>query len=293
MLKMKKLDYPKISILFVTMNRRNKVIRFLKSVYSLNYPKNKMEIIMADNFSSDDTVSVVTKEFPKVNIIKNEYNYGIPIAFNELIKKSTGDYIFRSDDDVVFDKDCIKILVEFSLNNPNTVPASGLFYYNDRNRIRNFGGRLNHFTLKSYIMGKDEINNDQYKIREVEITAGGTLLIKRDIFNNVGEFDERLFLSHDDIDWQIRLNKKRYKIIVIPQAKLYHDHELNDKPSQFYAYHFIRSKSIMIRKYSPLFLPLFAAYVLSTGSSIKAMLSGSIFPKKIYYTKDFKVLNKY
>jgi hypothetical protein len=288
--------YPKVSFVFPTMNRRKDVVRLLKSIYSLEYPKDKIEIIMADNCSSDDTVSVVRKEFPKVKIIENKYNFGTSIAFNQLVEKSIGDYIFMLDDDEIFEKNCLRIMMESSLKNPNIVFATGLFYYNDKKRIRNLGGKLNpFFGLKSTIRGKNEINIGKYKGVEVEIIAGGTLLIKKEIFDDIGGFDERYFLSHDDIDWEIRLKKKGYKIVVIPEAIIYHNHKLNEKPSPFYEYHLIRGKTILLKKHSFWFLPLWVIYILIASRSIlkiKGMFAGLFSPKKIYYTKDFKRLIK-
>jgi len=299
--------FPKISIISPTRNRKNKLIRCLKSIESLDYPKDKLEVIIVDNASNDGTTSVVKKEFPKVKIIENEYNLGVSTALNIGIKESSGNFIFIFEDDLVLEKGCLKKLVTFSLENPKIIAAGGLFYYNKKNRIRNLGGKINFFTSKIKIRGKDEIYRNQYGHSEADVVGGATLLINRKIFEEIGYFDERFFWSYEDLDWCLRLKKKGYKIIVLPEAKIFHDHKISEKPSPFSEYHIIRSKIIFMKKYMSIitfwffplqiiYTPLILIYFLIKNQKnliipyIDGMLSGIFFPKKIFYTKNFKRL---
>ena len=88
---------PVVSIVFPTMNRKEMLLECLDSLYKQDYPKDKIDIIIADNGSTDDSVSVIKKKFPKVKIIQNKHNLGSPLAINQCILKTKGDYIFRLD----------------------------------------------------------------------------------------------------------------------------------------------------------------------------------------------------
>ena len=108
------MNYPKVSIIFPNFNGGNEPLECLASIQKLNYLKEKIETIVIDNGSSDGSDIEIKKRFPKVKLIKNKSNLGFAKAINKGINKATGNFIFVTNDDLVFEKNSLKKLIEYA-----------------------------------------------------------------------------------------------------------------------------------------------------------------------------------
>lgn len=103
--------FPLVSIIIVNFNGQHLLESCLSVIFKLDYPQNKIEVILVDNNSSDDSVPFVTNNFPKVKIIQNGENLGFTGGNNEGYKAATGEYIVLLNSDVVVDKKWLSALV--------------------------------------------------------------------------------------------------------------------------------------------------------------------------------------
>jgi GT2 family glycosyltransferase len=141
-------DYPTVSI--VTVNYNGK--RFLKSLFNsisnLDYPKEKIQVIMVDNGSIDGSVDFVRRGFPQVKIISLSKNVGYAGGNNAAFKKSTGDYIALINNDCIVDKHWLKKMVETmsgfeESSHCAVVSPKVLFFYNYLPLKFRLNGKLN------------------------------------------------------------------------------------------------------------------------------------------------------
>ena len=108
---------PLVSIVCVTHNRRDLVLRCLESCVGQDYPG--IEILAVVNGSNDGTEEAIQRGFPQVKIIRTHTNLGIFPALNLAIANTTGDYIMTVDDDAHFmDSNAITMLVNAFENEP-------------------------------------------------------------------------------------------------------------------------------------------------------------------------------
>ena len=96
-------DDPLISILTVNWNGKRYLDDLFNSIFFLNYPMEKLQVLMVDNNSSDDSVEYVKKKFPVVEVIKLDENRGYAGANNEGFKRAKGKYIALINNDCVAD----------------------------------------------------------------------------------------------------------------------------------------------------------------------------------------------
>ena len=239
---------PLISIVFPTLNDGlPDVIKLMKSISKLNYPKNKIEIIMVDNGSTDNTIPYMKKNYSKVKVIENKINLGSPKALNKAVKISKGDYFIRLDNDIQMDPECInEMLKTFSKDSKAAAVAAKLYHDEYGGKvIRNLGWSYSFFTGKSFVRAKDKEDIGQFnEDREMDFVGGGVAMYNRAIFNKVGYFDERYFICLEDLDWDLRAHKLGYKIYCSGKAKLWHKTFSAERTSQFRMYHLMRSKMI-------------------------------------------------
>lgn len=127
-------DDPLISIITVNFNGKRFLYNLFNSILNLNYPLEKLQIIMVDNNSTDDSVEFVKKEFPKVEIIALNENKGYTGGNNEGFYRSRGKYVALVNNDCVVDENWLcEMLSIFRQSTDNSkigaVGSKVVFYY--------------------------------------------------------------------------------------------------------------------------------------------------------------------
>jgi len=296
-----------VSVVFPTMNRKEDLIKCIQSIKKNTHKK--VEIVIADNGSIDGSTETIKKKFPEVILIENKNNLGSPVAINDCILKSKGEFVFRLDDDIVVTPDTIEKMLKVLKSDSKIGATSGLYFYTEEpNVLRTAGFHMNLWTGKTESPGRDKVYKDEFKGKLVKRDAvgGGSLLVRRSTFDEIGLFDESYFLTYEDVDWCVRLRKKGYKIIVVGDAKLYHKRlgglALKENPKRVYLG--TRGLVLFMKKQAGFrnifFMPMFFLiyypfkfvkfFINKQDKSIKAMTKGAfeaIFnEKKFVYTQD-------
>lgn len=210
----------KVTIIILNYNGQKFLEGCFSSLEKLDYPA--FEIMMIDDDSTDESVSFVEENFPKVKIIKNKKNLGAPISFNKAVKKAKTELIVKADNDIIVDKNWLKAMV-LTLNQDSKIGVVGskiLHYGSDEiqdigSNIDRFGYQMNYYTLEGLPKGGS-------KIKEVFYVSGCSMLFRKSLFEKVGMFDPKFFLYKDDLDlcWRVRL--LGYKIVTNLDSKMYH-----------------------------------------------------------------------
>lgn len=227
---------PKLSVIIVTFNSAPFILSCIQSLYESGYPHNHLQIIVVDNASSDATVSMVRRNFPKVLCLANKKNRGFAAANNSGIKKSQGEYVLVLNPDTVVAKDTIPRMVYFMQHNKTAgvatckvVLPSGVL---DDACHRGFPTPINsffHFTGIASLFPKSQFFNGYhlgYKnldiTHEIDSCVGAFMFIKRSAGLKVGWFDEDYFWYGEDIDFCYRVKKAGWKVYYIPDCTVIH-----------------------------------------------------------------------
>lgn len=164
----------------------------------------------------------------KLVLIKNEKNYGFAegnnIGMRYALKALNPDYILLLNNDTVVDKRFLDELVKVAESDEKIgIVGPKIYYYNEPRKIQHAGGIINMWTGRRYMRGCGEIDNIKYnKLMPVDFITGATLLIKRDVIYNIGLLDPEYFSYTEDIDWCYRTTKSGYRILYVPNAKVWH-----------------------------------------------------------------------
>ena len=185
------------------------------------------EVILVDNFSQDESVNIFQKGFENTNfknkIIKLDKNYGFSKAVNEGIKISQGYYVFLLNNDTELDKDCIKYFVKFIEESDDKFfsASAKMMKYHDREMIDDAGDM---YTILGwgYQRGHGKLISCYEKDVEVFSACAGAAIYKREIFNEIGYFDENHFAYLEDMDIGYRAKLCGYKNYFCSDALVYH-----------------------------------------------------------------------
>jgi len=202
----------------------------LKSKPQLNY-----EIIIVDNNSNDGCIKYIKKDIkenPHVSYIQSDRNKGMGAGNNLGIKKAKGKYILILNPDVAIFKDSLDKMHKYLESHPEiavlgpklTTPAKELQYSCFRFPtpfdfiIRRINLPFGKKALSNYQMQAWDHNN----IKEVDWVQGSCMMLRKEIINKVGMFDERYSMYLEDTDWCRRFWSNGYKVIYFPEVSLIH-----------------------------------------------------------------------
>ena len=195
-----------------------------------NTEYSNFEIIVVDNYSSDESVKWLKANHPKIKIIENDKNYGYAGGCNRGINNSKGDYIVFLNNDTIHKKDWLSNLVTFMNKHPDcaAVQPKILNYY-ERDKFDYAGGAGGHMDILCYPFARgrlfleQEIDNNQYDDDAPCFWASGTaIMVRKEFFLEVEKFDENFFAHMEEIDLCWRLKLKGHNIYVNPKSVIYH-----------------------------------------------------------------------
>jgi len=213
---------PFVSIIIPTYNRKEKLIDSILSIESQNYPKDKFEIIIIDDNSTDDTqkeTRKLMKKYKNIRYQKNQRNLGPAASRNAGIRIAKGEYIFFTDDDCVVDKDWLISYINFFEKNKEIGGIGGPLIPIQSNliaRIEKFKDKILKIDMKKPKIGRDEI--------PVGFTSN--VAYKKEVFKEVGYFNEKFKIpAGEDVELKKRVCKK-FKIAFLPVI-VWHNQEYN------------------------------------------------------------------
>lgn len=181
------------------------------------------EVIVVDNGSSDGSVNYLKVKFPQIKNVVLSKNFGFSKAVNEGIKASKGEFIFLLNNDTEVDKDCIRELVcAVEEHSEVGFVSAKILKFDRRGIIDNAGDYLDsvgHLLTR----GLNEKDDKNFQVGEyIFLATGGGSLIKRQVFNKIGFFDESYFFYMEDADLCFRAQLAGFKGWFEPEAKIYH-----------------------------------------------------------------------
>ncbi|MBA4320314.1 MAG: hypothetical protein C0412_18105 [Flavobacterium sp.] len=249
---------PAVQIVVANWNDEQTTAKCLEHIRKLDYSNYYATVV--DSGSSDGSGEIIKQNYPWVHLVQVQDNYGHTHAANVGAKSTAEEkskYILFLDNDAYLEPSCLTLLIQSIETNPKYGMACPLiFSENKSGTIWYGGGRITIFGNAHHEeMGK-VADTDLIQTKIVEYATSCVLLIRRNIYDQVGGFDEKLFNYSEDLDlsWKVRL--LGYKLIYVPTAHAVHGESKNVikvAGKVFRDYYTMRNRLYMIRKYGNVF----------------------------------------
>lgn len=237
--------HPTISIIIPAFNGAKCLKKNIDSIRALNN-LDEIELVIVDNMSTDSTINTVKSynNDVKIKLIENPKNEGFAGACNSGVINSMGEFVFITNQDVVFPPDFFDKLKQIYNNikkNHEIVISPALVF--ETGKIHYFGAK-NHFLGFSYTpeVGKELPKNKI--IKRTQRFSGGTLFIKKDFFLKMGGFYKKFFMYYEDTDLSLKLLRNGYEIYTTNDPFLIHQKKfqtLND-----FQYYFLERNRFIV-----------------------------------------------
>ena len=273
-------DQSLVSIVIPNYNGRHLLDDCLSSLLNQKYPK--IEIILVDNGSSDNSVSYVKNNFPQVKILPLGHNFGFAAGCNAGIRVASGKYLLVINNDTWSSPDLIDELVNTMESNLQIgMVAPKILNFFNRKEIDSIGvGIFFDGTSKGNLRFK--IDNGSFDIsHEILCPSGCAAFYKMEMFNDIGLFDEDFFAYCEDTDLGLRGQLAGWKGYYNPKAIVYHKYSGTAKPfSDKKVYCVERNRIWLLFKNFPFFLiflsPFFTFFRYSIGFITAFKSEGSV-----------------
>jgi hypothetical protein len=216
---------PHLSVIICTRNRAKSLQKCLKAINAESLKSVSGELIIVDNGSDDETVKVAEKFINEVDIdsiVLSEPRAGLSRARNTGLKYSRGDTIIFTDDDCYLDDDYINIANEIFENKPFSYCGGRILLY-DKTDAKYGIMEQDNFEL---IPPNSFLPPGKFQ--------GANLIIKREVYEKIGGFDQRLGAGTpfrcEDIDYVARASNAGFIGAHVPELIVYHHHRRKDGP---------------------------------------------------------------
>jgi len=226
----------KVAIAIVAYNSAAKLPDCLSSLTKQDYPAASVDMIVVDNGSKDNSLEIVREFFPHAHIIKNRENAGFARANNqayESARELKSDYLALLNDDTIVEPDWLEKLIKLAESDEKIAAVQAkLLLWPEKNLINSYGNAL---TFLGFGYCNDYRRPDKTgEPFAVPYPSGGAVAIKIKALKDIGLFDGRLFMYHEDVDLGWRLRLLGYKAMLEPSSVVYHKYSFAKAPYKYY-----------------------------------------------------------
>lgn len=276
-------------------NGKNTILSTIESLYKSENINISVSII--DDHSTDDSIELVKKSYPNVNIHILPFNTKkLNLLRNKALSLGASKLIFITDNDLKFDKNCLSELLK-AMESDETIATCTprLMHWDQPEKVYTAGTKVHY--IGAAISEQRDKTYRNIDAKPSPNSGGGICLIKREAALKIGGFDEKLLMGWgDDGEFYQRLLRAGYKCLYIPNAFALHENKIVDTIRKFRVVGQTYNRWIFIfSHYSiPLIIlsiPVFIIYEFFQGAFV---LVKGVFPQYLHgnllVIKNFRTL---
>ncbi len=219
----------KVSVIILNWNGSGLLRRYLPAVVA-HTPADWADVVVADNGSTDDSLSLLGEEFPTVQVWSLGDNYGYAGGYNRALAKAETPYCVLLNSDVAPAEGWLEPLLAYAEAHPGVAALQPKLLSDRDRRMFEYAGAaggyldcLGYPYCRGRIFSVVEQDCGQYDtVAPVMWATGACLWIRTELFRQAGGLDERFFAHMEEIDLCWRLRRLGYGLACVPQSTVYH-----------------------------------------------------------------------
>lgn len=272
-----------IAVVILNWNGVKLLEQFLPSVIQHS---NNARIIVADNASTDDSISFIKNNYPSIEVISNHSNGGFAKGYNDALKNIESELYVLLNSDVEVSENWLNPML-IAMQNENTAGCQPkILSHNNKSNFEHAGASGGFIDRNYYPFCRgrlfDNVEEDtgQYNT-EMDIfwASGACLMIRSELFHKANGFDEDFFAHMEEIDLCWRIKKWGYTFKIIPDSTVYHlggGTLPYSSPTKVY-YNFRNNLTMILKNHVGWWAPkLIWRMILDGVAGIKFLLNGNL-----------------
>ena len=218
----------KIAVVILNWNGKNFLDDLLPTLVQHTPPE--VDIVVGDNASSDNSVEFLKQNYPQIQIIQNDKNYGFAEGYNRVLNKVKADYFVLLNSDVEVTPNWIEPVIDMMEADDDIAMCQPklLSFYN-RDTFEYAGGAGGYIDKYGYPFCRGRLfttlekDNGQYDDAcEIFWATGAAMFVKAKVWKQLGGLDGDFFAHMEEIDFCWRAKNGGYKVYYCPQSVVYH-----------------------------------------------------------------------
>lgn len=205
----------------------------ISSIYSSTW-RDKFEVIVVDNNSSDGSVEMIREKYPEVKIIENKDNKLFAIANNQGAKIARGEYLLLLNSDTIVYDDNLQKMMNFLDGCEENVICIGPKILNTDKSLQSYGfvewGNILHHVLNLFHINRvfpihrliPTMERNPYRTHQVGWVVGACMMMRKGLYDKVGGLNENLFFYGEEPEFGYRTKKLGYKTLYFSDAEIIH-----------------------------------------------------------------------
>ncbi len=292
-----------LAIVILNWNGKKYLSKFLPSL--LMSCSKDTRVIIADNNSSDGTISYLKENFPTLTIIEHNTNGGFSKGYNDALKQIEAEYYCLLNSDIEVTKNWIEPVIKMMDQDPDIAAVQPkILSYNQSEMFEYAGasGGFLDYLGYPFCRGRlfDHIEKDEHQYDDpipVFWATGAALFVRSKVYHQLGGLDEDFFAHMEEIDFCWRVNNAGYKVMIQPQSVVYHvGGGTLPKNNAFKTYLNFRNNLFLLLKNLPthrLFITFLIRFFLDQLAAFVFLSKGEIHNFKAVYKAMFHFLKGY
>lgn len=217
---------PKARIIVVSYNSSSVIRNCIDSIQNQSLNPG-LELVVVDNNSEDETVSVITDCYPWIDVIQNIANLGFAAACNQAICATDTSYVILVNPDAVLSRHCIERAIRYLEKNPSCGIVGGSLRNDDGGYAPSARSFPDVFLkARQYLYGYSEsesLKQPSESVREVDWVPGAFTCIRCRMLEEIGQFDERFFLYYEETDLCKRASQAGWTVVCLAECEIAHE----------------------------------------------------------------------
>lgn len=218
------MDKVKVGIIVLNWNGKEKTLSCLKSLEKITTTQAQVQVLVIDNNSTDDSVSQIKKDFPHLELLVNDQNYGYSggnnVGIQKLLNKDT-DWVLLLNNDTVVEPDFLDNLLKFATSRDKIgIVGPMLKFKRGFEVFYDLGGSVNPLFGRTSHREVSLVSNEPP--RRADYVSGACMLIHRSVFDKIGLLDEDYFFGFEDVDFCLTAQENGFEVYCVPTSLVEH-----------------------------------------------------------------------
>lgn len=245
-------NLPSVGIVLVNYRGADDVIECVNHLNDLDYPKERIEVIVVDNDSGDGSEERIRSEVPHVRVLQSGTNRGFAGGCNFGVANCQADIIAFINSDARPDREWVSAAVAVLASDPGIGCVASRVLDWDGSTVDYVDGALSWFGMGYKREVLQPAEGQFLEEKNVLFATGAAMFVPRAVFNELGGFDERFFMFFEDVDFGWRLNLLGYTVRYSPASVAYHRHHVAIKKFGAFRETYLLERNALLAMYKNL-----------------------------------------
>jgi GT2 family glycosyltransferase/glycosyltransferase involved in cell wall biosynthesis len=241
-----------VSVVLVNYRGAEDTITCLRSFGAVDWPADRLELLVVDNASGDGSVQRIRAEAPEARLVESDTNRGFAGGCNFGAAHARGQYLAFINNDARPGAEWIKAAVEVLQTQADVGCVASKVLDWEGERIDFVDGSLTWYGM-GYKRECEQPDTGEFDVpKDVLFATGSAMFVRAEVYRAVDGFDDRYFMFYEDVDLGWRLNLLGWRVRYVPRSLAYHRHHASMKSYGPWREHFLLERNALMSLYKNL-----------------------------------------